>query len=405
MTEYSDADRIECGLCSHRDFYLVDHILQEHGLSLEEYQAAVPDAPVVARVLWDEFEAGESNKRRKTPPPLDDLTVKIRGLTFKVNHKVPEDACLPLPPFYRVPTQGSLSKDIGHAAIALLNGRSLYVWGLPGSGKDALFHAVSNLTRMPGQIFSIQPGADVQSWFCTRGFDQNGTFWEEGLLLKCLRDGYKAADGSVHPYMILITDFDRADRSQAEALRLVLDSIQGRVVTPDGKTHKVLAGTRFAVTANTSGGGDVRGRMVSSNPLDASIMDRFQVKVEFHQIDWADEEIICRAKFPTLARVAPEVFAVVGKCTNAIRAEVDAENLHWEFSHRAVCNWLQHCEDLYVMRGKVDSNLLKRGARVVLDGAPDPETRTAARKLMDPHISMLKSTGVEGGDPDNDSFD
>ena len=214
-------------------------------------------------------------------------------------------------------------------------------------------------------------------------------------MLKALRDGYTTSTGRTIPYIILITDFDRATKAQAEAMRLVMDSIAGRVKGPGGVTYNVMPGTLIIVTANTAGGGDSRGRMVSANVIDGSIMDRFDRKFEFHWMDWRDEEPIVREKFPLLVERAPGVFPMVGKATAALRQAIHNDDLYAEFSHRAVCSWLGHAQDIVRVTGKVPNNLLKRAARAFLDGMPDPETREQAKTLIDPH---LKGGALDHGD-------
>lgn len=378
---------IVCAICGHQDVLLSDHLAEVHGMTVEAYEAAHPGAPVVSQALWDEFTNSQPSRRRREPPALSDLKTDFAGFQLPVRTNVPEEACLPLPPNYSFPRSGKLGKDIAHAAVALMRGRSLYVWGMPGSGKDAFIHAFSALTRTPALILSVQPGTDVQSWLYSRAFDAEGTSWEEGVLLKALRDGYVTEDGERIPMLVLISDFDRADRAQAEVLRLILDSISGRVPGPAGRTYPVLPGTMFAFTANTMGGGDERGRMISANPMDASLLDRIQAKIEFHWMSWRDEEPIVRAKFPLLVERCPGVFAQVGKATEKVREAIHAEEVYCEWSHRAVCNWLLHAEDLvFAHGGSVPDNLLKRAARVVLDGLPDTETREAVKRIIDPHI-------------------
>lgn len=380
-------DQVLCAICGHEAPFLGPHLLSEHNLSLAEFQQIHPASPTVTAEIWEAYRNEAKGKRRKGPSSVENVTVTFAGLEFPVNLGVPEEACLPWPTHYRTPQTGAASQDAKMAAVSLRCKRSMYIHGLPGTGKDAFFHAYSAETRTPAMIFSIQPGVDIQGWFFSRAFSKDGTFWEEGAFLKAARDGYLRADGTRVPYMLLITDFDRADRSQAEALRLVLDSISGRVLGPTGEVHKVLAGTQICATANTSGGGDVRGRMISAHPLDASIMDRFNVKLQFKPMEWVDEEVVCRAKFPVLVERAPDIFTSMGKITTKIREAIAREELQWEMSHRAVCNILQCCCDLIFCTDKVPTNLLGKACRVFLDGAPDPETRDSARKLMDAHIA------------------
>lgn len=381
---------ITCKNCGHQEpHYLGDHLQQAHGMTASEYLELYPDAPTMSARLMDEFKKRFTAPRRQHPPALTDLTIHfgdMKNLRFQVNAGVPPEVCLPLPPHYRLPRTGDLSTDVKHALISLKFGRSMYIWGLPGSGKDALFHAWSARTRTPAIIRQTKPGTDIQAWFFSRSFNQEGTFWEEGEILKALRDGYLLPDGTRVPYMLLITDFDRADRAQAEHVRLITDSIQGRVDGPQGTFH-VLAGTRIVATANTSGAGDSRGRMISANPIDASIMDRFERAYMFRWMEWVDEEPIVRAKFPTLTSRVPKIFTKMGKVTKALRDAIMEEKLHGEFSHRGVCAILGHAQDiLEVVGDNVPDDLMQMAARPWLDKLPDAETRQDAQNIMDPHL-------------------
>jgi MoxR-like ATPase len=362
-------------------------------MSLSEYAAKHPSSPIVSRTLVDGYY--NTSVDRKAPPDVHNLFVDIMGLKIRVNPAVSRDACLPLPDSYTFPGipetvegQGCLYNDMVEGTIALANGRSLYIWGLPGTGKDAFVHAFSAKTRKPAMIYTINPGADIMSWFFTRSFSQAGTSWERGDLLRALVDGYKSEiDGRVYPYLILISDFDRATKVQAESLRLILDSIEGRLVGPTGELHKVLPGTHFVFTANSSGGGDTRGRCISSNVMDASIMDRIQRKVKFSLMSWVDEEILLRKKFPTFAARYPDAVEILGKAVDKLRREVSNSRLHAEFSHRALCAVVGHIEDVSSVFPTLEADAaLTRGLRMWLDGLPDEETRQAACRLIAPFV-------------------
>jgi MoxR-like ATPase len=266
---------------------------------------------------------------------------------------------------------------------------------MPGTGKDAFVHGISHLARRPAMILSIVPGRDIGPWFYTRSVSKEGTGWEYGAGWDAITKGYVDDSGVRRPYIVLITDLDRADEAQVEWLRLLMDGIAGRIIGPDGKAVPVLKGTTFVATANTAGGGDERGRMVSARPMDASILDRFQRRFQFHYMDWADEEPIVLAKFPILVAKAPEVFAQIGKCTAAIRDAVAKETLYAEFSHRGVCAVLGHAEDIITVTGKCPDGLLKRAFRAWIDGLSDENTRLEAKRLIDPHL--------KGGSLDDDS--
>lgn len=372
----------ECAICGYSSDWLEEHVRTSHGMDLEAYVDAHPAAEVISSALLARW---PRSQLPKSHPSLA-MSMVIAGVSFPVHTDVPADACLPMPEHYREPTHGLLAQAVARVVVALARGRSCYVSGPAGCGKDALFHAWSARTRTPAVIFHVEPGADIRSWFFSHEFDGAGTFWQEGEFLRAARDGYQTATGRRVPYLILISDFDRATKEQAEAFRLVLDSISGRVKGAAGVTHPVLAGTRIIVTANTSGGGDTRGRYVSANVLDASILDRFDRAFQFHWLAWEDEEVILREKFPLLVARCPSSFVQVGKATAALRSAIAREDLYADFSHRALCAWLGEASDVIAVTDKVPPDLLGRAFAAYSDRLPDEETRTAAGKLVDPHI-------------------
>lgn len=385
-----------CAICDTTvPHWLGDHLAETHGMSPDTYAAKYPGRALSSPALAAAYEQRTTATRREHPPAVEDLSVQFGALTFQFNANVPEDACLPEPPNYRIPSLGALGNDVNMALVSLARARSTYVWGLPGTGKDALFHAWSYRTRTPAIIKQVIPGTDIEAWFFSRGFDENGTVWEEGDVLQALRDGYVCEDGSRIPYLLLISDIDRADRAQAEHFRLITDSIKGRISGPTGRTYPVLPGTRIVATANTPGSGDPRGRMVSSNPIDASILDRFERKYQFHYMDWKDEEPIIRDKFPLLAERAPWVFQAMGHITGVIRDAVAQEDIYTEFSHRALCSILGHADDLlhfYTSKTSVPNTLLAKASRAWMDGLPDQMTRDKVTALISPHLKggMIK---------------
>jgi len=376
-----------CGLCGEYHAYLPAHLMQAHGMTAAQYLEQFPGAPTISGALYDSL-----TKRSRRKAPKIGAEIRFAGIKTKINKGVPLSACLPMPDKYRVPSHGALADKIQFLSLALKKGRSAFVWGPAGTGKDAVFHAWSALTRTPGLIFTIKPGVDIESWFFQRAFTDKGTFDEEGVLLKALKDGYVSKDGKRHPYMILISDFDRADRAQAESLRLIADSIKGRVMGPGGKTYEVLPGTRIVLTANTAGSGDVTGRYVSANPIDASILNRINQTFHFPFLDWRDEQEIVKDKFPTLWKELTEQEKDrLGVAVAEIRKKVALGELEdFEFSHRTLCAWLEAADDLLteiIDEGlKRPEGLLNVTASTWLDRITEPELRLEVAKVLDPNL-------------------
>jgi len=380
---------LECGTVV--SDYLPDHLLEAHGLTTTEYLSAHPGVATVSERLWGRFEKDHPAPRRAHPPAVTDLSVTFAKIRFPVNPDVPEEVCLPLPDHYRLPQHGLLGSDVQHAVIGLRKRRSMYIWGLPGSGKDALFHAWSAMTRTPAIIRQVKPGTDIEAWCFSRAFNEQGTHWEEGEVLKALRDGFLTSTGRRVPYLVLLTDFDRADPEQAEHLRLITDSIQGRIDGPAGRVYRVMPGSIVVATGNTSGGGDARGRMISARPMDGSLMDRFNAAFEFHWMDWEDEREIVRAKFPLLMQRCPSALVKMGTVTKNLREAILNDTLHGEFSHRGLCSILEHAQDMLECdpQTRVPANLLAAASKAWLDKLPDAENREVAVKIMDAEIATL----------------
>jgi hypothetical protein len=380
------AQRVRCELDGEEHLLLAPHLAEIHRMSVETYLTQFPDAPVESPEITRRHADWASRLRRRRAPDPSELRIRIGNVDFPVNWDVPESACLPLPAHYRLPTAGDLGKDVARALRYFRAGRSTWIWGSTGAGKDALPSAVCALTRTPSAIFPINPDVDILTWFYDKTLSAGGTGWEFGELFRALVEGYKSPTGRHVPMLVLLSDFDRAGRSQAEAIRLVADTIQGRVKGPRGETYPVLPGTRIVITANTMGGGDASGKCISANVLDSSIINRIERKVKFHQLAWDDEEPVLRAKFPIFDERCGHMFGAIGAAVSALRKAVDEQNLFGEFSHRDLCTWIGDCEDILQYSQTLPRDLLRQGFMSYADGLPDEQNRNQALTLVDPHI-------------------
>lgn len=379
--------KVRCEIDGAEVRHLPAYLAERHNMTLAEYAKLHPTDVLYSEDVLERHASKVKNLRREPAKPPEELTTAIGPFKMPVNWDVPENACLPLPPHYRLPENGQLGEDVVRALRYWIAGRSTWIWGSPGSGKDALPSAVCALTRTPSAIFPVNPDVDILAWFYDKSFDAHGTRWEFGNLFDALVHGYESPiSGRRLPMTVILSDFDRAGRSQAEAIRLVADSIQGRVKGPRGETFTVLPGTRLVITANTMGGGDASGRCVSANVLDSSIINRIERKVKFHQIDWRDEEKIIRDKFPLFCEKLEKTLTLVGRAVFALRQAVETNTLYGEFSHRDLCTWIGDCEDLLRHTQTPQDAILRQGFLSYADGLPDEETRTQALTLIDPHI-------------------
>lgn len=383
---------IKCKLCGENTLFVGNHLDEAHpDTTIFDYLDKFPDAPVASQAVYDHLAKRElgDTPARVLPPPPDQLSIKIAGVKVRVNGDVPAEVCLGLPDKYRIPEHGDLADDVAECAV-ILSGSDDPVWihGPPGTGKDAWAHAWSFYTRSPALFIQVNQNTDVNALFYRRCFKQGETGYEEGALLKALRDGYTAPSGRKVPYLILMSDFDRADPRRMENMRSTIESIDKRVPGPMGEFYPILEGTRIVFTANSSGGGDETGRCVTSNPVDASFMTRC-TSIRFHPMEWEDEESILREKFPIFAQRAGQFFSKIGDFTKVVRERVEHEQINIEFSHRELEKWIRHAEKILkaVEGGAVPKRMLNRSARVAfLDVSHDRATREELDTLMKANI-------------------
>lgn len=385
-----------CAECGHSAHWLGEHVVTEHGMSHEAYLAKHPGALLASKDTSEKAHASSPAPRAPTSIKMD-----IGGVKFPVHLNVPQEASAPMPPHYRLPQHGDLANTIEDALLVLADiNPVVFFFGRGGTGKDAFPEFVSYVTRQPYAEYTIQPDADIEAWFFSRTFDNESAYWEEGPLLKQLRDGYQPPDGGKPvPYLIKFTDTDRATPRQAEHLRPILGSSRRWVQGPQGKQFPVLEGTKVVMTGNTNGAGDITGRFVSARAQDSTLIERYHAFFEFSYMEWEDEVEIVRSKFPRFVREceAAEIMVngakktvnmleEVGKSVTRIRQDIAADKLYTDFSHRHLCWWLMHAERRINHRG-VEPDLLSRSAQVWLSRIGDRRTRMEVEKTLDALIT------------------
>lgn len=395
--------RIQCALCDFKGHSLLDHVQKVHGLTPAQYSA--DHGATLSPLVLERVNAGV---RRSPAPAPQDLTVDIGGwFQMPVDTGItPEQTCT-RPSGFLWATKGSSLKVHKRLTQSLARGRNVFLWGMPGTGKDAAIQAYFNDVRKPVIVISFKPGTDISPYFYTRAILADGsTAWEYGHVWDAIVNGVEGRDGVRRAPVILLSDADRADQAQLEWFRLLTDSIEGRILSPEGKTVPLIPGVQFVCTANSCGSGDARGRMASAGVMDASIVNRLGMKIEAAYLHWEDEARVLRGKFPDLAASAPWLFegpvgsdssdtktfgkatpGEIGKATAALRDAIDSEDIYCEFTHRDLVNILERAEDiLYFKRGnKVPKNLLAAAFSVWLEGLQNDE-RLAAKRLVDPHV-------------------
>ena len=389
-------NRVICAECGHASHSLLDHVREDHGLSPQEYLEKHPGKGLVSQELLDKMAEQAKGVKRKPINQPDDLTVKLGGYVLKCNPQTMEMDALPCPPSYFFPSKGKAKKAFTRALRALVNGRNLFLHGMPGTGKDALVHAYSFYSRRPVVMVTFKPGTDLAPWFYVRSIGKEGTGYDYGHVWDALVNGIEDRKGNRRAPLMLLSDADRADSAQVEWFRILTDSISGRILDPHGKMVPLFRDpitgktAQFACTANSVGSGDARGRMASANPMDASIMDRLGKKVQAEYMHWDDESRILKSLHPELvAQVDDDFWRGLGNCTASLRKAIKDGDIMAELTMRGLNDICEDAIDILLERkGKMPKDLLGLAMECWFDGL-DEDNRFEAKRLADPNSNSL----------------
>lgn len=362
----SQVQCLECG--QPQGHILLSHLEAVHGMTTRQYAARHPGAATVSDRLGAKLEAHLDPGKVRTAV-RGDLVVNLAGVRFPVDMRVDPIACLPEPENYVLPDTGDSKKPVVHILTAIRKRRATWIHGPTGSGKDAIVHFLSVVARIPGVFIEFHPDGDTSAKITFRSFRDGSTVWDEGVVLKALRDGYEVKNdqGVVVdriPYLVLLSDIDRATPEQLELFRPILDSIQGRVCLPNGEVHPVLKGTRFVATANTVGTGENTMQYVTAQAHDVSLLNRFECFFYLGYPEWNVTAQALRGQFASLVKDSPEIVDRLGEFVRALRKE-GGRKLTTPFSHRDAVAALNHASDLIEVAGwrPDDPHLLFAGLR------------------------------------------
>lgn len=376
---------IQCALCDHTHHSLINHV-STHGLTVEEY------VQTHGAVISDEVFKKLNRKLKREP--LTKLTVKFGAYEFDVDTNVKAEDVLPFPSNYQLPRKGDAGKAMGRALRALKNGRRVFVWGMPGVGKDALVHAFSALTRRPALALTFDGESDLSGWFYKQVLDSNGTHYEYGKVWKAVTEGVLGTDGKRRAPLILLSDVDRANSAQAELFRMMADTTSGRMLGPHGNMVPLFKdewGNRpqLVCTANSVGSGDARGRMTSSNPIDGSILDRLGAKVQGHYMVWSEEGEIMKSMYPQLVSTLGDTYwNTLGEVTKLIRKSIDEGELYGEFTIRGLITVCNDASDIVEEGCTSPKEVLKEALQSWTDGL-DVDERFELTRLLDAVLDTL----------------
>jgi len=220
------------------------------------------------------------------------------------------------------------------ASMNLLEGLHTVAIGGAGGGKDVFLDAFAKAFNKPIAKFAFKEGVSPHSWVSRetlKADGKGGTMTElvKGeLTLAC--EGLEK-DGVRYPYVILFSDFDRAEPSQLEFLRQALQLGGDAYLTCPitGERFPVMQGTTFYFTANSGVDGDGRRGMLTKE-RDASITNRL-VAVNVPPASESFELKVVMGEYPELDQVNAKLLV---KTLRAVRKACLESDLGFEVSIR-----------------------------------------------------------------------
>jgi|Laugresu1bdmlbsd_1035121.scaffolds.fasta_scaffold21197_1 hypothetical protein len=220
------------------------------------------------------------------------------------------------------------------ATMNLIEGLHTVALGGAGGGKDVFLDAYAKAFNKPIAKFAFKEGVNPQGWVSRETLKPDNKGGVESvkvmgdLTLAC--QGLEK-DGVRYPYVILFSDFDRAEPAQVEFLRQALQLGGDAYLTCpiDGRRYPILDGTTFYFTANSGVDGDGRRGMLVKEK-DASIINRL-LAVNVPPANESFEVKVVMGEYPELD---PNHAKLLVKTLRAVRKASIESDLGFEVSIR-----------------------------------------------------------------------
>lgn len=321
-------------------------------------------------------------------------TVTINGVEYIVD---PQEVSykFPRPAHYTYPQADDTGIAVGRIVRAFAKRRHVFIYGEAGCGKSAIVRALGHDFNRECAHYAMRESLDPELYLGRTVIEEvNGasvTRFEKGPLLLDL-EGRIDKEGNRRPVVICFDDIDRAPAIYHEILRHVMDDNAKSIFVPELKTTvQVCEGTQIIATANSSGRGDATALYATSQVMDESILDRFNVVVHYPFMTEQEECQILQRRFPSLPRRIIEMCVRAGRY---IRIGIGKGEIYGSFSHRRIVNWLQSIEDLATIRletKRTRDGVMLEAAKDWLDWF-DPQQRETIERALGPLLSDTEGT-------------
>lgn len=349
-------DKIKCRICDAEVHSIQHHLAEAHKdasgatiMTLTEYQAAYPGAPILSQVASDmlrkkraetvgaaapapvlKFEGeqpvtkafhevfgiagmpGAMSKRNGGPIPIE-----VLGDAGSLKHLVPE-----IDPDYCFVDIDNLK----NVALGIDLNIPIYNWGHFGTGKSSLLEQFCARTGRPflrvQHTIGVEESHIVGQWTVKGG----ETVFLPGPLPEAMRDG-------------IVFCADEYDMALPAVLALYQAVLEGKSLLikdapPEWRIVKPHRNFRIVATGNTNGAGDESGLYQGTSVQNAANYDRFGVVIHTKYLPPALESVILVKK----ARVAKDIADKFVDFADKVRTSFDGSQMTATISPRTLVN-------------------------------------------------------------------
>ncbi len=344
--------KIACQECGAECHAIKAHLQEAHGpnsdspMTLEEYQAAHPGAPLMSDVMKRKVEERRKNEGKTETPKAESGKIEIPEPTTPVHHLEIKSEYVSKPMFEQFglkkertlngagkPVMVSVSKRtdspdripvheeyypdmdaLKNVMLALEFNEPIMMYGHAGVGKTSIFrYACRNTNR---RMVRVQHTAETQEhkiigqMQVRKGFDETGkaysfTEFALGDLPIAMKNGWV--------YLA-----DEIDRAQPEVLSAYQSVLEGQPLhLPEaGEEDRIITphpDFRFVATGNSNGMVDETGIHRAVQRQDAATFERFSIVMQLNYLDKEDEVAMLKEKAQVSAAHAEKLWKFADK--------------------------------------------------------------------------------------------
>lgn len=324
---------VECPLCNYTDICLIEHLKEEHNLSIDEFRAEYTQ--LIADTQFYDFISKDLTTQRKGDRTSDRFLL-IEDIKLEKLAKDSNRAYIPeFDPDYE------FHKEAKWAAIAIKEKKNVFLTGFPGTGKSSL--VLQLYARLNRSLYHISAYGDLSY--------ENLIYKEEiktnpdtgnietkkvyGMIIQSMLDEKNKAG-------LLFDEISFADPRVLQVLQPLLESSTRYITIPEtSEMIKAHSDWIFFATDNTRGQGDELGMFNGTENMNFALLNRFPFFLELQYLDPVVEKKILKSKLMRQGVSLPDdIYDKVLKITRIIRNGVRDGQYYMTFSMRDLFEWL-----------------------------------------------------------------